>query len=103
MFAVVSHNGNQYKVTPDKEVRIDLLSETEEKTIKFTDVLLISDDNKTSVGTPTIKGAEVEAEIIGLVRGKKLEGIKFRPKKRYKRNLGHKQNYTLVKILSIKQ
>ena len=103
MFAVISYNGNQYKVTPDKECRIDLISDTEEKTLKFTDVLLISDDKKTTVGTPTIKGAEVEAEIIGLTRGEKLFGIKFRPKKRYKRNLGHKQDYTLIKILSIKQ
>jgi len=103
MFAVIKHNGNQYKVMPDKECRIDFISDTQEKTIKFTEVLLISDEKKSTIGTPTISGAEVDAEIIGTVRGEKLTGIKFRPKKRYKRNLGHKQDYTLVKILSIKQ
>jgi len=104
MFAVISFNGNQYKVAPNKELKIDLIPDTEEKTIKFNDVLLINDDqNKVVVGEPTIKGALVEAEIVGTVRGEKLTGIKFRPKKRYKRNLGHKQDYTLVKILSIKQ
>ncbi len=103
MFAVVELKGNQYKLEPDKEYKIDLMSETEDKTFKFTEVLLVSDDKKVTVGTPTVKGAEVEVELLGLTRGKKVEGIKFRPKKHYQRNLGHKQNYTLIKVLSIKQ
>jgi len=101
MFAVVSLNGNQYKVTPEKEYNIALMAETEETKLTFTEVLLVSDDKKVTVGTPLIKDAKVEAEILGESTGEKLESVKFKAKKRYKRNLGHKQHYTRIKILSI--
>ena len=101
MFAVVSLNGNQYKVSPEKEYDIALMGETEETKLTFGEVLLVSDDKKVTIGTPFIKDAKVEAEILGETVGKKVEAIKFKAKKRYKRNLGHKQHYTRVKILSI--
>ncbi len=101
MFAVVSLNGNQYKVMPEKEYDIALMAETDDKKIIFSEVMLVSDEKKVTVGTPFIKDAKVEAEILGETTGKKVVGTKFKAKKRYKRNLGHKQHYTRVKILSI--
>ncbi|MEI6498594.1 MAG: 50S ribosomal protein L21 [bacterium] len=101
MFAVVSLNGIQYKVMAEKEYDIALMGETEENKLTFTEVLLVSDDKKVTIGAPFIKDAKVEAEILGETTGKKVESIKFKAKKRYKRNLGHKQHYTKIKILSI--
>jgi large subunit ribosomal protein L21 len=100
MFAVISYQGNQYKVEIDREYQIQSKEVTAEKMV-FDEVLLIESDKGVSVGTPTVKGASVEAEVLGLSRGDKVTGTKFRPKKRYQRTLGHVQDYVLVKITSI--
>jgi large subunit ribosomal protein L21 len=104
VFAIISHKGNQYKFEPDKSYKIDLVSHEEtEKKITFSDVLLISDEKKNTVGNPVIKDASVEAEIVGDVVDKKVSIFKFHSKKRYQRNRGHREEYTLVKILKINQ
>jgi len=101
MFAVISHKGNQYKVEKDKEYKIALMETGDEKEITFAEVLLIGDEKETKIGTPTVSGAKVIAEIVGEARGKKVTGIKFKPKKKYQRNLGSKPTYTVVRISSI--
>ena len=101
MFAVFTSNGNQYKVEVGKEYKIDLLEETTEKKITFSDVLLISGD-KVIVGDPVIKGASVSAEIVSDdFLDKKVMVYKFHAKKRYKKTQGHRQHYTIVKVLKI--
>lgn len=103
MFAIVSYKGNQYKVLPDKEIEIALSDDlVEGKDLIFSDVLLIDDDKTVKVGTPFVEGASVTATVLSTTRGEKLTGIKFKAKKHYQRNLGHRQDYTLVKISSIK-
>ena len=102
MYAIISHNGNQYQVSPDKEYKIDLINaDAENNKIVFSDVLLFSDDKKVLVGEPKLSNVTVEAEILGLARGKKINAIKFHSKKRYTRNLGHREDYTLIKVLKI--
>lgn len=101
MFAIISYKGNQYKVYPNTDCRIDLIADEKDSKISFSDVMLISDDSKTTVGEPYIKGATVEAEIQSNIAGKKVGVFKFHSKKRYTRNLGHRQKYTIVKIIKI--
>lgn len=104
MFAIVSLNGNQYKFIPGKEYKIDLKDpeQYKDQKLNFDQVLLISDD-KIKVGTPAIKDAIVEAEIIQPnFKDEKVTVFKFHAKKRYKRTKGHRQEYSIVKILSIK-
>ncbi|MFA6963571.1 MAG: 50S ribosomal protein L21 [Patescibacteria group bacterium] len=100
MFAVISYNGNQYKFEENKEYNIALI-ETSEKDIVFDDVLLVSTEKEILVGEPNVKGASVKAEIIGLARGKKLTAMKFKAKARVKKTLGHKQDYTRIKVITI--
>lgn len=100
MFAVVSHKGNQYQVEAGKEYNFDLF-DTDEKEVTFSEVLLVSDDKEVKVGTPKVDGASVVAQVLGVARGEKQTAMKFRPKKRYQRHLGHKQDFTRIKILSI--
>jgi large subunit ribosomal protein L21 len=102
MFAVVSYKGNQYKVEPDKTYKFDLFDHVDEKKIVFSEILLVDDGKNVKVGTPNVEGASVEAEIIEDMKDKKVTATKFKAKKHYKRNLGHRQDYTLVKILGIK-
>jgi large subunit ribosomal protein L21 len=101
MFAVIIYKGKQYKVTPDQEIKIDLI-ETDKKSIVFSDVLIVDNDKEIKTGAPTVEGATVEGEIVGNAKDKKVTGIKFHAKKRYKRTLGHRQDYTIVKIKNIK-
>ncbi|MEK7096345.1 MAG: 50S ribosomal protein L21 [Patescibacteria group bacterium] len=107
MFAIVSYNKNQYKFIPGKEAKIDLISDQNppaggQKEIVFSDVLLYSDDKKVMVGEPTVKGVSVKAEILKNGREDKIRVFKFRAKKRYKRTYGQREDYTLIKVLEIK-
>lgn len=101
MFAVVSYKGNQYKIEPEKEYKIDLI-EPDKKTIIFDNVLLLDDGKEIKVGTPSVTGAKVEAEVLSTLNDKKVSVVKFHSKKRYKKLGGHRQQYTIVKITSIK-
>lgn len=103
MFAVVSHKGNQYKVEPNKEYRIDLIDEAGQKKVDFSEVLLISDKDKIVVGNPVVAGASVEAEFVKNISDDKVEVFKFHAKKRYKKTYGHRQQYSIIKVLNIKQ
>jgi large subunit ribosomal protein L21 len=104
VFAIISHKGNQYKFELNKDYKIDLIDHADdEKNLTFSDVLLISDEKKNIVGSPLVKNASVEAEILGDITDKKVNVFKFHSKKRYQRNRGHREDYTLVKILKINQ
>ncbi len=101
--AVIKIGGKQYKVTEGQALKIEKIDKEVGKKIDFKEVLLISDDKgkETQVGTPFIKGAKVEAEVLEQDRDKKIQVIKYKAKTRYKRNLGHRQYFTKVKITKI--
>lgn len=101
MFAIVSYKGKQYRVQEGKEYKIDLIDQDDEKNIIFSEVLLIDNDKDVKVGNPYITGATVSGEIIKDIKDDKVSGIKFHAKKHYKRNLGHRQQYTIVAIKKI--
>lgn len=102
MLAIIAYKNNQYKVEEGKEYNFDLLEISEDKKIIFDHILLIDDGKSVKIGTPEIKGASAEGEIIGDIKGEKISSIKFHAKKRYKRTLGHTQKYTRIKISQIK-
>jgi large subunit ribosomal protein L21 len=103
MYAILNIKGKQYKVTENQKILTDKLSSEASAKIKFDDVLFFENDKETLVGTPTVKGASVEAEVIEHVKDKKV--IIFKKKKRhnYRRKNGHRQDRTLLKILAIKK
>lgn len=102
MFAVVEISGKQYKVTPNSEVLVDLLNEEIGKEIQLDKVLLTSEEDGTNakVGQP-YTGSTISAKVVENVLGDKLRIFKFRPKKRYARTQGHRQDYTVLQIGSI--
>ena len=69
--------------------------------ISFDEVLMLSDGDKITCGTPLIKNAVVKAEVVEHGRHKKIRIIKFRRRKHYMRRMGHRKNYTQVKITAI--
>lgn len=102
MLAIISYKNNQYRVEEGGEYNFDLLDGSKDKKIIFDQILLVNDGKSVKIGTPEVKGAFVEGEIVGEVKGKKISSIKFHAKKRYKRTLGHSEKYTRVKISKIK-
>ena len=103
IYAIIKSGGKQYKVTPGKTVSVDTLSVAEGNQVDLTDVLLIADGDKVSIGTPTIAGAKVVATALGEERGKKIIVFKYKPKVRYRRMKGHRQTYTRLAVKEIVQ
>jgi large subunit ribosomal protein L21 len=98
--AIIRTGGQQFRVTEGDRLRIASLVGEAGQAVVFDEVLAIGGD-KPAIGTPLIPGAKVTAEIVQHGRGEKLIVFKFRRRKRYKRKMGHRQNFTEVKITSI--
>jgi len=100
--AIIKTGGKQYKVKENDSLKIEKLPEEVGKKVKFDTLLIASDDAKEfSVGTPSL-GDKVEAEIVEHGKNKKVTVVKYKNKTRYLRTKGHRQQYTKVKISSIK-
>jgi large subunit ribosomal protein L21 len=103
MYAIVEIAGQQFKVEEGKKIFVHRLEIDNEKEIEFDQVLLIEDAGKIIVGEPTIKDAVVEGKILEQVRGDKVIVFKKKRKKGYRIRNGHRQYFTQVQIVSIKE
>ncbi len=101
MYAIIEACGKQYKVQEGDIVFMERLEEEEGKKITFNEVLLVSEDEKTTVGTPKVKGAKVTATVVGHGKGKKILVFKYKAKKNERKRRGHRQAYTKVQIEKI--
>ncbi len=101
MLAVIKTGGKQYIVSPGDKIEIEKLDIEEGKEVTFSEVLLCDKNRKLEIGTPLVKGAKVQAKVLGQIKGEKLIIFKYKPKKRYKRKIGHRQKFTKVEILAI--
>lgn len=102
MFAIVSIAGQQFKIEEGQEIFVHNLNETEGTKLSFSDVLLVDRDGKTEVGVPTVKSASVSATVIEQQKGDKVIVFKKKRRKGYKVKNGHRQQFTKIKIDSIK-
>lgn len=101
MFAIVSIAGFQQKVSEGQTLDVATLDAKEGTTVTFKDVLLVADGKNVTIGTPTISGATVTAQVTAHGRGDKVRVVKFRRRKRYTRTHGHRQGFTTVTIAKI--
>ena len=98
MYAVVNIAGHQIKVDKGQCLRVPRLAVEEGTAQEFTDVLLISNDGETRIGSPTVEGASVSATVVGHGRGEKILVIKKKRRKKYRRRNGHRQDYTEIQV-----
>lgn len=105
MIAVIQTGGKQYIVKENDTITVEKLLGEVGDTVKFNQVLLVADPDGASVaiGRPNVSGVEVVGHILEQGRAKKISVIKFKAKVRYKRNVGHRQHFTKVKIEQIKK
>lgn len=101
MKAVVKIAGKQYIASEKETLMVDLLPEgTKELEL---DALMVTDGDKTTVGTPLVKGVKVKAKVVeDRVLGDKIRVIRYKAKKRVHKEIGHRQKYTKLEIVSIK-
>jgi large subunit ribosomal protein L21 len=102
MLAVIKTGGKQYIVKPGDKIKVEKLDKKEGEKFSFSDVLLLEKNKKLEVGSPIVKGAEVEAKILSHGKGDKVIVFKYKSKKRYSRKIGHRQPFTEIEITEIK-
>lgn len=101
MFAVVKTGGKQYKVAAGDVVQLEKLEGDVGAKLQLPEVLLVNDNGAVKIGSPTIKGAKVEAEIVSQERGRKIIVFKKKRRQNYRRKNTHRQDYTIVRITAI--
>ncbi len=103
-FAVIKTGGKQYKVSVGDSVKVEKITGDfkEGDKVTFDEILLVDNGKDTTIGTPNIAGAKVEATIAEIGRSKKVTVIHYKQKSRYFKKNGHRQQYFKVTIDAIK-
>lgn len=101
MYALIEYKGKQYKAEKDALIQVDKIDAEKGQTINIDTVVLVSDGDKVNVGTPYVKGAVVKAVVEETFKDKKVIVLKYKSKKDYRRTIGHRQQYTNIRVTDI--
>ena len=101
MFAIMKLLGKQYIVSVGDRITVSHMEGAVGDAVKITDVLLVSDDKKTTIGTPNVKGSVVEATIVSQQKGEKITVRRYKSKVRYRKTRGFRPLETDIEIVSI--
>ena len=101
MYAIFKTGGRQYRAEKGATLELDQQGPKEGEKLEFSEVVLVHDGQKAKIGTPTVKGAKVLAEVVKNFRGDKVIVFKFRKREGYHRTKGHRSELTLVKVTDI--
>ena len=101
MYAVIKTGGKQYRVEEGDVIKLETVPGEVGSEISFTEVLMLAEGDQFTVGIPRVEKAVVKAEVLAHGRHKKIKIIKFRRRKHHMKRMGHRQNYTQVKITGI--
>jgi large subunit ribosomal protein L21 len=100
-YAVIETGGKQYRVSVGDRITVERLADDAGSEITLNRVLLLGGDGSTRIGTPIVEGATVTASVDDHHRGEKIVVFKYKPKKRYRRKQGHRQELTRLTITGI--
>jgi large subunit ribosomal protein L21 len=101
VYAVIETGGKQYRVEVGQQLRVERLEVPKGERVEITRVLAVGDAQGVRFGRPVVKGARVVARSLGEQKGEKIIVFKYKPKVRYRRKMGHRQLYTLLRIEQI--
>ncbi len=102
MYAIVDSGGKQYKVQEGEILRVEKLAGEVGDDVSFDKILMFSDGENVNIGTPLLEDVAVSGHIVEQGKAKKIIVFKYKRRKRYRRKQGHRQQFTAVKIDSIK-
>ncbi|HMR55109.1 MAG TPA: 50S ribosomal protein L21 [Candidatus Doudnabacteria bacterium] len=100
-FAVFATGGKQYLVAKGDKIQVEKLEGQAGDKVTFDQVLATISEKDAELGKPVLTGKSVEAKIVKQGRGKKIEVLKYKPKSKYRRKIGHRQAYTEIEITKI--
>jgi large subunit ribosomal protein L21 len=95
-FSVIKISGQQYTVSEGDTIKVDRINDS-----SSLDVLLVNDGNEVFIGTPTLSDWGIELSVIENKKDKKVHVRKFKAKSRYRRNVGHRQSISMLKVVKI--
>ena len=98
MYAVMKSGARQYRAGIGDTIRVEKLPADPGEQIELDEVLLIVNDDGVEIGQPTVAGAKVLATVVAQEKGPKITVFKYRPRKRYQRHAGHRQQYTRLRV-----
>ena len=102
MYVIFRALGKQFRAEKGQTLRVPLMAAEPGAKVTFGEVLLASDGDSITAGQPLVKGAAVEAEVVGHGKGEKITIFKFKRRKNYRRKQGHRQQYTEVRVTDVK-
>jgi len=102
MYAIVDSGGKQHKVQEGEILRVEKLTGEVGDSVSFDRILMFSDGENVNVGTPLLEDVAVNGHIVEQGKAKKIIVFKYKRRKRYRRKRGHRQQFTAVKVDSIK-
>ncbi len=101
MYAVIKTGGKQYRVAEGARLRVERLDAAEGDAVEFDQVLLVGEGDDVKIGTPLVEGGKVTGTVEAQGKGRKVEVVKFKRRKNYRRTKGHRQQFTQVMITNI--
>ncbi len=101
MYAIVDIAGKQFKVEKDQSIFAPRLEGEEGTSVTFDKVLLVDNDGKVKVGSPTVKGSKVSGKILEHIKGDKVIVFHKKRRKGYRKKNGHRQQFTKVLVENI--
>jgi large subunit ribosomal protein L21 len=101
MYAVIRTGGKQYTVRPGVSLDVEKLDGEVGTQVELTDVLMVADGDTVTVGTPSVAGAKIVAEVVAHGKRKKVVVFKYKPKIRYRKRTGHRQQFTRLNVKDI--
>ncbi len=102
MYAVLETGSKQYRVSAGDTLEVERLAVEAGQPVTFDHVLMVNNDGKVTVGSPTVTNASVVADVVEHIRGEKKVAYKMKRRKGYRKTIGHRQELTVVKIKEIK-
>lgn len=102
MYAVIESGGKQHRVEKGEVLKLEKLNAAAGEEVKFEKILLVGEGDSVKIGQPYVEGSQVTAEVLQQGRGDKVNIIKFRRRKHSRKQQGHRQAFTEVKITDIK-
>jgi len=101
MYAILKTGGKQFQAAENEVLIVEKLEGEPGTTVEFGEVLMVSDGSKVTVGSPYVKGAKVTGQIVRQVLGPKINAFNYKAKKNERKQWGHRQPLTHVKVTGI--
>jgi large subunit ribosomal protein L21 len=101
MYVLMEIQGKQYRAEKGSRLTVDLLSAQKGETVELGNVLLASGENGVKIGAPYVEGVKVKATVEDQVKGDKVRIYKYKRRKGYKREAGHREKYVVIKVEDI--